>query len=361
MTPALFQSLLAFVTTAAVLMVLRRPAVRARLVDAPGGRKRHARAVPLIGGIGIFLGFLVGVFPADFALRDYDALFAGMGLLLLVGVVDDIVNVRASAKLLLQIFVAVLMTVWAGVVVEDLGFLFGGDDPVELGEWSRAFTILCVVGLINAVNMLDGVDGLAAGVVAVALAWLTAAGVLSGAGGWPVLSGLLLAAVLGFLVFNLRNPWRRRAACFLGDSGSMMLGYALAWFAVMAASGDEQALPPVAIGWILALPVIDSVVLMLRRCFKGYHPFQADREHLHHLFLRAGLTPGAAVSVIIAGSALLGAVGFLGGAAEVPDAVLAAAIVPVVVAHGLIHMRAWRFARLLRRAVRWLRNHRKNL
>ena len=353
MIEQLAPALLAFLVTAALLLVLRRPAVQAGLVDRPCPRKRHGRNVPLIGGICILLGFGAALLPVEQGLRDYQMLLAGMVTLTIVGVVDDLVDVSAWSKLGMQVLVVLLAATWGGLTVTTLGEPFGV--TLDLGVAAIPFTVVALLGLINAINMFDGLDGLAGGTVAIALGWLTLAGLLGGAGTWPLLSGTLLAAVCAFLVFNLRNPWRRKAASFLGDSGSMTLGFALGWLAIEAGGGPDTVLPPMAIAWVLALPVLDALVLAGRRMARGRNPFTPDREHLHHIFYRAGLTPGQTVSVLLLGSAVLGGIGVVGVWAGVPEGVLALGLVLVAVAHALVHARAWRFATLLRRLLRVLR------
>ncbi|BAU58590.2 undecaprenyl/decaprenyl-phosphate alpha-N-acetylglucosaminyl 1-phosphate transferase [Halorhodospira halochloris] len=343
------QVLLTFVMTATLLMVLRRPAVQAGLVDKPTSRKRHGRPVPLIGGICIILGFFTGILPAELGLRDYQALFTGMTLLLIVGVVDDLIDVRPGYKFGFQTIAAFLLSVWGGLLVTDLGYLFGYQWYIELGLLALPFTLLCVVGLTNAINMFDGLDGLASGTTAVALGWLTLAGFLGEADKWPLLSGLLLTAVLAFLVFNARNPWRRRAASFLGDSGSMVLGFALAWFCIEAATGSEAVLPPIAIGWILALPVMDALILMGRRILRGQTPFRADREHLHHTLSRAGFTHGQSVFILVLSSFILGGTGSLAALAGAPEWLLTVGLIPIALCHIAFHARAWRVAAFIRR------------
>src|SRR5699024_6107037 len=146
------------------------------------------------------------------------------------------------------------------------------------GEWAIPFTVLCTVLLINAVNMADGSDGLAGGLSAVALTMLLAAGVLGGASrSFLGVTGVLLAAVVAFLCFNLRLPGRRYATVFMGDSGSMMLGFALAWLSVYLAQVEQVDIYPISIAWILVLPVLDVVTLYVRRIMKGRSPFTADR------------------------------------------------------------------------------------
>lgn len=341
--------------TAALLMVLRRPAIQAGLVDTPCARKRHGRSVPLIGGICIILGYFTGILPVEFGIRDYQALFTGMTLLLIVGVVDDLIDIEARIKLIFQTTAAILLSVWGGLQVTDLGYLLGSQWFIELGYFALPFTMIGVVGLINAINMFDGLDGLASGTTAVAVGWLTFAGYLGEAKEWPVLAGLLLAAICAFLMFNARNPWRRQAASFLGDSGSMMLGFALAWFAIEAATGSDAVLPPVSIGWILALPVLDALTIMGRRVIRGQTPFRADREHLHHTLARAGFTHGQSVFILVSLAVIFGGIGCLGGLADVPEWLLGVGLVPVGLCHMVFHARAWRIAAFIRRR----RKHRR--
>nr|WP_274600116.1 MraY family glycosyltransferase [Halorhodospira abdelmalekii] len=275
-----------------------------------------------------------------------------MTMLLVVGVVDDLIDIEARIKLFFQVAAALLITLWGGLLVSDLGWLLGPMLPLELGWLALPFTVLCIVGLINAVNMFDGLDGLAGGSVAIALAWLALAGFLGGGEKWPILALLLCAAICAFLVFNARNPWRRRAASFLGDSGSMMLGVALAWFALEAGSGATAVLPPITVAWILALPVLDALILFGRRLVRRRSPFKADREHLHHTLTRAGLSHGQIVALLLSVGALWGGIGFAGAWFEVPEKWLATGLLAVALMHTLIHVRAWRFAAFLRRYSR---------
>jgi len=354
-------ALLALPLTSALLLALHRPAHYLRLLDEPTRRKRHGRAVPLTGGIGIFAGFVLALLLSGAPLAAFWPLLAGMALLLVVGTVDDYRGLRPWAKLAAQVAAALLMAVGGGVVVEDLGGLLGPGLSLDLGAAAIPFTVFATVGLINAVNMLDGVDGLAGGAVAIALGWLVLAGVSAGAAIWPWLASVLVAAVCGFLVLNMRSPWRRRAACFLGDAGSMMLGLAVAWFAIRATQGAHAALPPVAALWILALPVLDTLVLTGRRLGHGRHPFHADREHLHHILYRAGFTPGPAVALILLGALLVGGAGLWAARQPLPEWGMAAGLLPLAAGHALVHLRAWRVATFLRRRLRAVRRGLRSL
>jgi len=274
----------------------------------------------------------------------------GMGLMLATGIIDDLIEISAGAKLLAQIAAAILMVSWGEVQIHDLGNLVGVK-PIELGEWSVPFTVLCVLVLINAINMADGTDGLAGGMSMVALVCLFVAG-LYGEAGRPVMAvmGVLIACVVAFLLYNLRFPGRRQARVFLGDSGSLMLGFALAWLAVYLSQGPEQIdIYPVSIAWILLLPVLDVLTLYVRRIMRGRSPFTADREHLHHVLLRSGFSAGHTVLILLLVMAAFGAIGVYGWRHGWAEWALFVALFPVFMIQYLFSIRAWRMIRILRR------------
>lgn len=340
--------LAAFLFVLVGVPVLRRPAHHVGLIDKPGGRKNHDREVPLIGGLAMFLGFAMAIMMIEASLRPFASLVVGMGILLMVGVIDDLIDMSASAKLAAQVLVAVLMVSWGEVQVHTLGDLVGVK-LINLGEWAIPFTVLCTVLLINAVNMADGTDGLAGGLVAVALAMLLAAGILGGASkAFVGVTGILLASVVGFLCYNLRVPGRRCASAFMGDSGSMMLGFALAWLAVYLGQVENVAIYPVSIAWILVLPVLDVLTLYIRRIMKGRSPFSADREHLHHVLLRSGFSVMATVWLLILVMTIFGLIGLIGWRQSFPEWWLFLGLIPVFVGQYLCSIRAWRLMRYLR-------------
>lgn len=305
--------------------------------DAPGGRKTHETRVPPIGGlvvipIGLFVSYAAGMsFSATWPLA------AGLGLLLAAGAWDDARGLAPWIKFFLQTVAAFLIVTAGDTRIESLGDLFGLG-PIHFGRWSYPFTIFCVVLLINAVNMIDGLDGLASGIVFIALFWLALACALYGDSLPAGFIGIWMAAIAGFLIYNLRNPWRRKASVFLGDSGSMALGLLLAWLAIgLSQSGHpDPMIKPVAVAWILTVPVMDAFALFVNRGLRGRHPFEADRRHLHHRFVDAGMSPAKVTPFILLASFLCGLVGFGASRAGVPDWILTMLWIGVVLANAAI-------------------------
>ena len=342
--------LLALAFSALAIVGLRRPAEALGLTDRPGGRKQHQGLVPLTGGLGVFIGFVLVQPFLPGQQGQLLPLFVGMTLLVACGVIDDARDMNSTVKLVIQLLTAVLMVVWGGKVVSYWGeYPFVG--VAQLGWLAIPITVVAVAGLVNAVNMMDGIDGLAGGTVLAMLAWLGYVAALQNQLSLLAVIASLGAAVVGFLLFNLRHPWRKRASVFMGDAGSMALGFAIAWFVVELSQRQQAVVSPVGYGWVLAMPVIDTLSLMISRLRKGRSPFSADREHLHHIFLRAGFSPGSAAFALMLITFGLGAIGVLGSLAGVPDVLLLLALVSVGVAHNVFIRHAWRTSKALRRVL----------
>lgn len=304
-----------------LIQALRPFAHRFGYVDYPGGRKIHSRPIPLCGGPAIvlaviFFGLLFSGYPKMWGLA------GGLFALLALGMTDDRLKIPASVRVLGEVTVVlVFMCWWEGVTLESLGALMGGYQVVTTGPVVLLFTVFAAIGLINGINMIDGVDGLAGGFAALALGVFVTAVALEGSPALGILA-FLIAAVAAFLVFNLRGPWRRRASVFLGDGGSLSLGFVLVWFAVDLSQGADAVLRPITMVWIFGLPIADTVYLFLRRILRGQSPFKADQFHFHHLLLLVGLRPGHTTAVWLAVAAVFAAVGLVAEVYSVAEVVL---------------------------------------
>ena len=310
--------LLAFLVTSLMIWLLRPVARHFDLVDKPGGRKTHTGEIPLIGGPAMYIGLLVAAATFGQAIPGVFSLLAGAGLLLIVGIIDDRYCLSAGSRFIAQISAALIVVLSGEAQLTSLGNLFG-TGPIELGIWSIPFSVFAIVGVINAMNMCDGMDGLGGGLALVSLSAMT---VLVGmAGISPHLYFLIsvITVVCAFLTFNFRTPWRPRARIFMGDGGSMVLGLIIAWLLIHLTQGTHPTVSPAAALWVFALPLIDTVAIMLRRIAKGRSPFAPDREHFHHVLLLAGYSVNQTVWFILGVAASLAAFGVLAYHSGLPD------------------------------------------
>ena len=340
-----------FFLTTYLIHVFRFPAIKIGLVDHPGGRKQHSAAIPLIGGIAIFCSFSLIALLINEPLRHFSTLFAGMGILLITGILDDLHDISAKSKFLVQLLVSVLLVSMDGNHIGNLGNLIGLGDII-LSNWSIPFTILCVVGLINAVNMVDGMDGLAGGIVTSNFIALAVLSYLAGYSNQYYILPLLCAVTASFLFFNYRTRWRLCATVFMGDAGSMMLGFALAWLAIDLYITAEHTIPAITFGFIFAIPVFDTISLIIRRTLKRQHPFAPDREHLHHIFMRAGYSYNATVNLLLMINIFSGSIGIAGWYFQIPEYILFLLFLAIFLSHLYFVLHAWRFMRALKRLRR---------
>jgi UDP-GlcNAc:undecaprenyl-phosphate/decaprenyl-phosphate GlcNAc-1-phosphate transferase len=321
-----------FLLSIALILLMRKIASHVGLLDTPTARKKHQGHVPMVGAA-VFVAFAVSAFLLEQRPGGFASFMIGLTALVLLGLVDDRANLSASVKLVAQAGSVALMVLPSQTLIWKAGDLFGNEFTLQL-YWAAPITIIAMVGLINAYNMIDGIDGLAGSLTVIALFWFASAAGLVGLHGELLLSLLVAFCVLGFLVFNLRHHWRNRAAVFLGDSGSMMLGAVLAFLAIaLSQRNDGEALSPVAALWICAVPIIDTGSLIVRRLAAGRSPFSSDRQHLHHLMLDAGLSVNQVVTILSLMSAACGAFGVVGWVLGLPDAVMLTALLGPVALH----------------------------
>ncbi|WP_296699419.1 undecaprenyl-phosphate alpha-N-acetylglucosaminyl 1-phosphate transferase [Thiocapsa sp. UBA6158] len=334
-----------------LLRVLHSLADRIGLVDRPDQRrKRHAVPVPVVGGIAIYGGILAGAlwwFPlSSHAL----SLLLGAGVLVAVGVMDDRFHLGVGIRFAGQSTSALLLIFGADVRLDSLGDIFG-TGPVELGIMAVPVTMIAIVGMINAFNMIDGMDGLAGGLALIALGGVLA---MPGVAETSRLSiALICIALLPFLVHNLRLLGVTRHRVFLGDAGSMLMGYLVVWTMIEVTQGPGSAIAPVAALWLTAIPLLDTFGVMARRMRRGRSPFAADRRHLHHDLLRAFGCSKKTLRVILSGAVLMAAIGVSATARSIPEATLFYAFFLIVCLYFASH-------RIVPRVLRWSYRKRRN-
>ncbi len=270
----------AFVAALLILM-LRRPAERWKLVDVPGGRKRHAAPVAVTGGVAITAAMLVALAASFSEFGGYAAFFIGAVILALTGLLDDLGEVSAGTKMLAQIFAAVVMTSGGANFLVNLGNLFA-TDPINTRLWAIPLTVFATVAVINAINMFDGLDGLAGSLALVMLCFFAAFAWMIGDLNAAKITVVLAGAVIGFLFFNLPWPLRGRHRTFMGDAGSMVLGFAIAWFSVSLSQHHVAVSPPTML-WVLGLLLMDVFTVTVRRLARRRSPMSPrSRSHSSH-------------------------------------------------------------------------------
>jgi UDP-GlcNAc:undecaprenyl-phosphate GlcNAc-1-phosphate transferase len=244
-----------------------------------------------------------------------------LSLIIAIGLWDDVNDISPHLKLVTQVIASILMIWGAGVELHSVGNLLG---TRAIGLWFLAVpaTIFAVVGVVNAVNMMDGIDGLGGCIAFTAFSWYAIVAIDSGLDVQFRTALILCGAIAGFLIFNLRFPWQPHARVFLGDAGSLMIGFALGWFAIDLTQGPGRTFPPIAALWVLVLPLADCVSLIARRLTARKSPFAADRQHIHHYLLARGFTHSQTLAILIGVSVVSGAIGYFGWKASVPEAAL---------------------------------------
>lgn len=340
----------AYMAVLLVIPPLRSLAIRGGFVDKPGGRKDHADPVPPIGGLIIFSVYMVTVLltAPDFsaALHNFWPLFLGLILVLIVGAIDDYRHMNAWLKFSAQFAAAFLIVIPGGAQLSHLGNLFGNGD-FELGFMAMPFSVIATVLLINAINLMDGLDGLAGGKSFVVFLWLAVACAV--AQQWGALQPLLplMGALAAFLFYNMRHPLRSKANVFLGDAGSMALGLVIAWFSIGLAVEPDPVLIPISMAWILALPIWDTCAQFYRRAREGRHPFSPDRGHFHHHFVHAGFSVRRSTLSILLIAFILGFIGYGGIMLGVAQWVLTAVWIACLFLHMAVSEKPHRYKKIL--------------
>jgi UDP-GlcNAc:undecaprenyl-phosphate GlcNAc-1-phosphate transferase len=301
---------LSLLLTLLSIPVIKRIAVAINLIDKPNHRKVHTSPVPLVGGISIAISVILVTLISGKRLPffiEYSPIIASGFTLLIVGVIDDKNDVSAKYKLIIQLLLSFIIAL-AGIRITSLYGLFG---VYELAVWAQyLLTITVITGVVNAFNLMDGVDGSVGGLSLLGFTMFLLASIYFNDYFLGKISVVFIGAIIGFLKFNLSKN-----KIFMGDSGSLFLGIVLVSLGIKFMEKQNLANLDYAYGFLLlvsffSIPVLDSLRVYLGRIKRGYSPFTADKSHLHHLLLRAGLTHKKVAISVVSFSMILFFVGF---------------------------------------------------
>lgn len=293
----------ALIIAFAATPIVKSFAEKVGAMDVPGEARRvHNHPIPRMGGMAIFLGFLLSVVLFADITKQVQGILIGAVIIVATGAVDDIVSLKYWIKLLAQIAAAVV-AVAHGVVIEVLmnPNIFSENASLLLGALSVPVTIIWIVGITNSVNLIDGLDGLACGVSTISSVTMLVVALIASEGNVAVILAALAGACIGFIPYNL-NP----AKIFMGDTGALLLGYVLATVSVIGMFKFYAIVTFVVPILALALPLFDTLFAIIRRLLKGQNPMTPDRGHLHHRLIDMGLSQKQAVAVLYSLSAMMG-------------------------------------------------------
>lgn len=286
-----------FIASIIITPLVKKMAIKIGAVDRPNSRKVHTTIMPRLGGLAIYLSFIIGLLilqpESEFAVP----IIIGSVIIIITGILDDLFELSAKVKLAGQL-AAALVVVLNGVQVQLINLPFGG--VLEFGMLSIPLTILWIVGITNAINLIDGLDGLAAGVSSIALITITGMAILMGNTYVTSVSLIVLGSTLGFLIYNF-HP----AKIFMGDTGALFLGYIISVLSLLGFKNVAMVSLVVPI-IILGVPISDTIFAIIRRLVNKQPLSAADKSHLHHCLLRLGYSHRQTVLIIYGIAAFFG-------------------------------------------------------
>ncbi len=311
-----------FFFSLATLFLMRKVAKKVGLVDKPNERKHHNGAIPLVGGISICLTILYFLFNNREIIHN-TFLYAGcISILVIIGALDDKYDISYKIRFAVQAVLSIAMMSLGNIELKTIGDVFGTGEVITLGWFGYLVTVFAVIGAINAFNMVDGIDGLLGGLSVVTFGGL---GIMLAHDGQYNISYLCLVMVVIIVPYILLNlgAFGRKRKVFMGDAGSMLIGFTVIWFLLLSSqNGKAPPLRPVTALWLIAIPLMDMAAIMIRRVKRGDSPFKPDRNHLHHIFQRLGLSSTQTLIVICSIAAIFAGVGILSEILNIPESIM---------------------------------------
>lgn len=317
------------------------------LIDIPGSRKKHNGNIPLVGGLGIYISvFLCTMLFTELQIQLLSIIALG-GILTIIGTLDDKLGLSPRLRLVIQFFAGFLLAYSAGIELKSLGDLFGLG-IIELGILSIPLTAVGVAALANAYNMTDGIDGLAASLGIVAFVFMLLAEYNNLYPSERLVLSFYICSLAIYLIFNFAIKPFTPSKVFMGDAGSMFIGFSIAAFAIYLTQSERFDLKPANVIWFVVVPLYDMIATMIRRIRKGQSPFYPDRTHLHHLLMHLGLNSKQALSAIILFATTLAGTGVLIDQYKVTEHYSFIGFIVIFIAYLQVILHAWKIKKLFR-------------
>jgi len=290
LTRIIMMVLTTFVFVYLIIPFVRKVAVHVGALDIPDKRKVHKTPIPRMGGVGIFLGFLLGYMLFGEPSSIMNSILIGSFIIVLTGVVDDIKPLKASTKFIGQLVAALIIVFYGNIIMKDLS-AFGL--YIDFGIFAYPITVFFILGCINCINLIDGLDGLSGGISSIYFLTIGVIATIQGKLSLDcVLTFVMLGSTLGFLIHNF-NP----ASIFAGDSGSMFLGFMIAVIALLGFKNVTMTSLIIPL-LVLAIPILDTLFAIIRRTLKGESISTPDKFHIHHQLLRRNFSQKTTVLII---------------------------------------------------------------
>lgn len=328
---------------------MRKFAKKIGLVDKPNARKLHDGAIPLVGGLSICISLLYFLFNNPNILPHTELYAACILILVSVGVLDDKYDISFKLRFAVQAGLSIIMMVVGDIELITIGDVFGTGDVITLGWFGFLVTIFAVVGAINAFNMVDGIDGLLGGLSIVTFGGLGIMLYFDGQHDLAYICLVLVVTIVPYILLNL-GAFGRKRKVFMGDAGSMLIGFTVIWLLLLSSqNGSKPPLRPVTALWLIAIPLLDMAAIMIRRVRRGNSPFKPDREHLHHIFQRLGLSSTQTLIVISSIASVFAAIGIGAEILNIPEYVMFYAFVACFAIYLLLLSNIWSITAYIRK------------
>lgn len=354
-----FTLLFSFTFASISLYILHPVAMRISFVDRPTERKQHKGDIPLIGGLSIFLPVAVTLYFSPELVSDNQVYLFCSAFLLLLGMIDDKLDLSVKLRMTLIIAVSAWLVLEQGFKIDYLGDLLGSGD-VLLGNFDILFTIVAIIGAVTAFNMVDGLDGLLGGLAIVTISALAILFAINQQYQLLLFCYVFIISIIPYIICNLGLLPKKKLKVFMGDSGSLFIGFTVIWLLIEGSQNYEDSqmmnkINPVTALWIIAIPLMDMAYTMIRRIRKKQSPFKADREHIHHVCERLGLSSLQTLALICFIACIFATIGVIGELLNISEVVMFTAFIITFIGYHLFFTHIWRVTVFVRHCASLLK------